>query len=359
VSEPIASPAQLAPIDPKHPVRGLGEWLNFLHCMVAGYTEARHYVSSILIFECETAPAAELFGPGGDEDYDPMHPVTKLVAGKLRSYCAAKVRAKVEKEALPWLTNMANAVLKCIPYVTPFIDGIHAHLGALDKDPGQWEKGLAMTLRKLNTFVASDRFFVEKETFTEPSFYQQRRNSAENELSTFLNDIGAKVDDLATVALPVKHALAETGPGAGNVAPVDTKEQPWVDNPDDAPDFLSLTEARKLIDDRLTLSALSKKMRHDGKIHYMKKPGYGCRAHIGDFLRYFKSRPNDPEYVKIVASFIANEGKGDVRFCWKCQDCGGAVKKTADRCPNRACAGHQPASFNPKIERVIPPEPRR
>ncbi len=162
-----------------------------------------------------------------------------------------------------------------------------------------------------------------------------------------------------TSALPGTISQAVGEPAARNVADAvvqaSTKEVPWAD---DAPEYLPLSKARKLIDDRKSVSTLSKLLTPDGDIRYMRK-GRRCKVHVADFLRYFRSRPNDPEYVKIVATFIANEGKGDMRFAWSCQKCGSSVAKTADRCPNHDCAGHRPESFDPKIERVDPPKPRR
>jgi len=52
------------------------------------------------------------------------------------------------------------------------------------------------------------------------------------------------------------------------------------------PNYLPLKEARKLIDDRFSLSTLSKLVTPDGEIRYMRKPGVGCRLHVADFMRY-------------------------------------------------------------------------
>ncbi len=168
-----------------------------------------------------------------------------------------------------------------------------------------------------------------------------------------------------TSALPGTISQAVGEPAARNVADAvvqaSTKEVPWAD---DAPEYLPLLEASKLTDGRLSTQTLSKLCKPDGEVRYMRKYGKTgrstrCKVHIGDFRQYMRGRQSDPEYVKLVATFIANEGKGDIRFAWSCQKCGSSVAKTADRCPNHDCAGHRPESFDPKIERVDPPKPRR
>ena len=204
MSEPMALPTQPpAPINPKQPVRGLGEWLNYLGFMVMGYRAARKRVSAIVWHEAETAPIADLLGPGGDEDYDPTHPVTKWVAGKLRVYSDAKVRAKVAEDGImPKLANIANGISYCMTDVEPFVDGINKHLGAIGKDPAAWETELALMLRKMNGVIAVDRFFLEHETFDDPDYFRQKTKAVDDDLSAFQTELGAKVDSLACVALP-------------------------------------------------------------------------------------------------------------------------------------------------------------
>lgn len=134
-----------------------------------------------------------------------------------------------------------------------------------------------------------------------------------------------------------------------------TKRQPWSK---DAPEYLPLKEAVKLTDGYLSLQALSKKMKPTGEMRYMQN-GQRCKVHIADFFRYIKSQVRDPEYHKLLVAFMAHEGKGDLRFAWKCSNCGAVVSRTGDRCPKRDCPGHEPSSFAFNIERVPPPSPRR
>ena len=203
MSDPITPPTQPpAPIDPKRPVRDLGKWMNYLGLLGLGYEAARCRILAIVLTESMTAPSADLFSPGGDEDYDPMHPVTKWVAGKLRAYSWGAVRAKVAEDGImPKLANIAKGIFRCIETVEPFVDGIHKHLGAIGKDPALWETELAQTLIKLNRVIAVDKFSVENETFVEPDDFVRESNAVIDDLSALLHDLIPKVEDLATVAL--------------------------------------------------------------------------------------------------------------------------------------------------------------
>ncbi len=112
-----------------------------------------------------------------------------------------------------------------------------------------------------------------------------------------------------------------------------TMEQPWRD---DAPEYLHLKEARKLIDDRFSLSALSKLMTPDGEIRYMRKPGFGCKVHLVDFRRHMRGHQNDPEWAKAYLDFRQAVGKGDRRWFWHCGACGHDYPENAtapERCP--------------------------
>lgn len=134
------------------------------------------------------------------------------------------------------------------------------------------------------------------------------------------------------------------------------RQQAW---DDEGSEYMSLSEARKLIDGRLSISTLSKLCKPDGEIRYMRKRGKGCKVYLADFYRYMKARQSDPKYARLLAAFMACEGKGDMRFVWKCGKCGAVVSKTADRCSSRDCYGHEPAVFDFKIEPIPLPKPRR
>jgi len=148
-------------------------------------------------------------------------------------------------------------------------------------------------------------------------------------------------DDLEHVAA----ALANGSDGD------ESKEQPWKD---DAPEYLSLSEAGKLIDDRLTLSALSKLCKPDGEMRYMRKRGIGCNVHLGDFRKYMKGRQGDPTWAKAYQSYLKASGKGDMRFFWTCTVCGHEYPENGTataNCPK--CGGEA------KIQGKRPPERRK
>jgi hypothetical protein len=130
-----------------------------------------------------------------------------------------------------------------------------------------------------------------------------------------------------------------------------SKEQPWAD---DAPEHLPLTEARKLIDDRLSLSTLSKWLTPDGEIRYMRKKGVGCKVHVADFRRYMQGRQSDTTFATALAAYFSAAGKGDVRFFWHCAQCG------ADYPENASAAVSCPkCKADCELIRKAPPKPRR
>jgi hypothetical protein len=128
------------------------------------------------------------------------------------------------------------------------------------------------------------------------------------------------------------------------------KKQPWVD---DAPEYLPLTAAAKLIDNRLSLPVLSKLLSPRGKIRYMRK-GHRSKVHVADFRRYMQGQQSDPEWAKNLAVYYTAAGKGDMRFFWHCPQCG------ADRPENSSAKIDCPkCKVECKLIRKAPPKPRR
>jgi hypothetical protein len=82
------------------------------------------------------------------------------------------------------------------------------------------------------------------------------------------------------------------------------KDQPWRD---DALDYISNSEAIvKFTDSKMPLSKLSKLLRPDGPIRYMRK-GQRCKVHIGDFREYARKRyPPDEDAAEIAAEYWAD-----------------------------------------------------
>jgi len=97
-----------------------------------------------------------------------------------------------------------------------------------------------------------------------------------------------------------------------------TQEQPWQD---EAPGYLPLSQARKLIDDRYTLGALSKLCKPDGAMRYMRK-GQRCKVHLADFRAYMRGQQSDPRWARAYMAYLNAAGKGDTRFFWHCKECG-------------------------------------
>jgi rubrerythrin len=118
--------------------------------------------------------------------------------------------------------------------------------------------------------------------------------------------------------------------------PADTKERPWLD---DAPEYLTVTEAVKLTDDRLKDYTLSRLCKPDGEMRYMRK-GRRCKIHAGDFRQYMRSRQSDSKWAKAYLDFRQAAGSVERRFFWVCPACGNDYPETAtatERCPK--CGG--------------------
>ena len=70
-----------------------------------------------------------------------------------------------------------------------------------------------------------------------------------------------------------------------------SKSQPWSN---DAPEYIPNSEAIKLTEGKLTLSQLSKLLKPDGPIRYMRQYAKSgkprrCNVHVGDFRKYVKT----------------------------------------------------------------------
>ena len=93
-------------------------------------------------------------------------------------------------------------------------------------------------------------------------------------------------------ALAIKESILKKRPPG--------KEQPWVD---DAPDYIENSKA--IVDfsrGKLSLSRLSKILKPDGPIRYMRK-GQRCKVHIADFMKWCEAHFLTEEF----AAGITNE----------------------------------------------------
>ncbi len=106
---------------------------------------------------------------------------------------------------------------------------------------------------------------------------------------------------------------SETDAGAKD----ECKEQQWRD---DAPEYLPLTEIRRLIDDKLSLQTLGRLCKPDGEIRYMRRKGVGCKMHISDFRRYINGRQSDPEWAAAYIHWLKGQKAGRKRLFWKCKN---------------------------------------
>lgn len=116
------------------------------------------------------------------------------------------------------------------------------------------------------------------------------------------------------------------------------KEQPWAD---EAPEYLLLSQARKLIDNHVSLQTLGRLCKPNGRIRYMRK-GRRCKVHVAGFLQYMKGQQSDPIWAAAYMLFLQGEKTGKTRLFWKCQNTSCAYEypenaSATDRCPK--CKG--------------------
>ena len=93
------------------------------------------------------------------------------------------------------------------------------------------------------------------------------------------------------------------------------KEIPWRD---DAPEFITNSEAVRLPDDTLSLSTLSRLLTPDGPIRYMRKYSATgrptrCKVHVQDFQNYIKASQGrvipDGKLSEIMDDYLEKTGK--------------------------------------------------
>jgi len=113
------------------------------------------------------------------------------------------------------------------------------------------------------------------------------------ELSEFKEKYDSTLEDLtAKLEVEIEYpALKEQAKQSGveQGESDKNKEQPWRD---DAPEYITNTEATKLTDGKLSLSRLSKILTPEGQIRYMRK-GQRCQVHLQDFRAYAKMLGED------------------------------------------------------------------
>jgi hypothetical protein len=166
-------------IDPKKPVRGLGEWLNFLGFMVLAYKGARGGLAVLVMNEVYAATS------------DPAH-----------RYSGAAVRKKSEEVVMPKVRDLAEGIARCLAIIQPSVEGIHQWLGALES-PAAWETELALMLRKLRGIIPLDVFLLESDlAFEPPEDFAAAKKSIDAQFDAIMNELVPKVADLASVALP-------------------------------------------------------------------------------------------------------------------------------------------------------------
>ena len=165
--------------------------------------------------------------------------------------------------------------------------------------------------------------------------------------------------DLGQLAAMLRPGLGPPGKSDDSSSKTDagatdaSRQQQWRD---DAPEYLPLTEIRKLIDGKLSLQTLGRLCRPDGEIRYMRRKGLGCRMHISDFRRYIKGRQADPEWARAYMNWLGGQKVGGKRLFWKCSNaaCGHEYAEASAapaQCPK--CRSEI------KLLLKIPPSPRR
>ncbi len=133
-----------------------------------------------------------------------------------------------------------------------------------------------------------------------------------------------------------------------------SKEQPWAD---DAPGYLPLSDIRKLIDNALSLSTLSRLCKPQGEIRYMRK-GQRRKAYLSDFRRFMLGHRSDTKWTEAHMNWLNGAKAGKFRMFWECQNpaCGHAYPeghKVTDTCPECNCRSKLTSTTQPE------PTPRK
>lgn len=129
----------------------------------------------------------------------------------------------------------------------------------------------------------------------------------------FLYGVIFRTGDSYTTPKPPSFYLIRSALDEGKRATSGVKME-WQD---DAPDFMFLKEAvNKLTERKISLPTMSKKLKPNGPIRYMKK-SQRCKVHIGDFTRYINEQKNKGNFFteEIFEKYFkeANETKAKIR----------------------------------------------
>lgn len=175
--------------------------------------------------------------------------------------------------------------------------------------------------------MASVKMMLDKKTEVDLlKFYRQ----AQRWESLIRDELGPSnaVPETPSVSKPVGEKVAQAS----------TMELPWAD---DAPEYLLLSQAQKLIDNRFSLQTLGRLCKPDGRIRYMRK-GRRRRVHVADFLQYMKGQQSNPKWAAAYMNWLQGQKAGKTRLFWKCRDAACAHEypedhNATDRCPK--CKG--------------------
>ncbi|OQB85178.1 MAG: hypothetical protein BWX88_02017 [Planctomycetes bacterium ADurb.Bin126] len=92
---------------------------------------------------------------------------------------------------------------------------------------------------------------------------------------------------------------------------------PWRD---DAPEYIPAAEARKLMDEEVSLQTLGRLCK-GGHISYMRK-GRRRKLHLGDLRKYLQSQQRDEKWAAAYMLWMRGAKSGKNRMFWECTACG-------------------------------------
>jgi len=125
---------------------------------------------------------------------------------------------------------------------------------------------------------------------------EQNLQTCARAVTTFLKDA------LPYLGQPVEQKPTEA---SGAKAEKTTKKQPWRD---DDPDYILLSNAIvSFTDSKIPLSTMSSRLKPDSSpVRYMRR-GQRCKVHIGDFIKYIKTKyPSMGNESEIADEFLAD-----------------------------------------------------
>lgn len=211
-------------LDPKHPVRGLAEWIDRIAKCATGYVlrrgqilfELRHrrrqYDDETTEYEDTRERYLDLISQA-EHAHDEQHKARiQHLLEELREQRRKRgsfedtISGAVADKLISSLESFAACVVDGVEKARPFVDGIHKHLAALPTSPTAWEMELATLLDDLRGQIGGDykvlRIIESSRDFGNVDRFSQQQDNLKKNVNELTKPLWDRVRDLRTVALP-------------------------------------------------------------------------------------------------------------------------------------------------------------